>query len=60
MKAIADFQKKTELAASDIKKERLEVQKLRIKNDDLDEQIRKAKEETAALQKKLDEMNKTK
>jgi tetratricopeptide (TPR) repeat protein len=60
MQAILEYQKKTELSASDIKKERLEVQKLRIKGEDLDEQIRKAKEETAALKKKLDEMHKDK
>ena len=60
LKAIVDFQKKTELNNADIKKERLEVQKLRIKTEDLDEQIRKTKEETALLKKQLEGMTKDK
>jgi hypothetical protein len=59
-RAILEYQKKTELAESDIKKERIEVQKLRIKNDDLDEQIRKVNDEIALLKKSLDEMHKGK
>jgi hypothetical protein len=60
LKAIVDYQKKTEITSSDIKKERLEVQKLRIKSEDLDEQIRKTKEETSQLKKQLDGMSRGK
>ena len=59
-KAILEYQKKTELAASDIKKERIDVQKLRIKSEDLDEQIRTVNDEIAQLRKKLDETHKGK
>jgi|GEM_PF-998204 cellulose synthase operon protein C len=47
--AIMEYQKKTELVTSDIKKEWVAVQKLRIRSDELDEQIRKVREETALL-----------
>jgi hypothetical protein len=60
MNAVVEYQKKTELLASEIKKERLEVQKLRIKNEDLDEQIRKVKEEIVNLKKKPEETGKKK
>jgi cellulose synthase operon protein C len=60
LRAIVDYQKKEELTQSEIKKERLEVQKLRIKNEDMDEQIRKVKEETALLKKSLEEMHREK
>jgi hypothetical protein len=52
MNAVVEYQKKSELLTSEIKKERLEVQKLRIKGEDLDEQIRKVKDEIAAMKKK--------
>jgi TolA-binding protein len=60
LKAIVDYQKKSEITNSDIKKERLEVQKLRIKSEDLDEQIRKTREETTLLKKQLEGMSRGK
>jgi tetratricopeptide (TPR) repeat protein len=56
MMAVLEYQKKTELLMSEIKKERLEVQKLRIKNEDLDEQNKKVKLEIEELKKKLEGM----
>jgi hypothetical protein len=58
MNAVLEYQRKTELASSDIKKEQLEVQKLKMKADDLDEQIRKVREETELLKKKPDQQQK--
>jgi cellulose synthase operon protein C len=58
MNAVLEYQKKTELVSSDIKKEQLEVQKLKMKADDLNEQIRKVREETELLKKKPDEKQK--
>ena len=60
LKAVVEYQKKAETVGSEVKKERLEVQKLRIKSEDLDEQIRKVKEETALLKKQLEGMNRGK
>ncbi len=60
LNAIVEYQKKSELSNAEIKKERLEVQKMRIKSEDLDEQIRKTKEETALLAKQLESMTRTK
>jgi hypothetical protein len=60
MKAVLEYQKKSELLTSDIKKERLEVQKLRIKNEDFDEQNRKIKLEIEELKKKLEGMSRGK
>lgn len=60
LKAVVDYQKKAEITNSEVKKERLEVQKLRIKGEDLDEQIRKVREETALLKKQLEGMNRGK
>jgi hypothetical protein len=60
MKAVLEYQKKIEFLISDIKKERLEVQKLRIKNEDLDEQNKKVKEEIVELKKKPEETGKKK
>ncbi len=60
LKAIVDYQKKAEITKSEFKKERLDVQKLRIKSEDIDEQIRKTKEETAQLKKQLEGMNRGK
>jgi TolA-binding protein len=54
-KAIADFQTKTLNCEKDIKKERLSVQKLQIENEDLDAQIKKVKDETAAMKKAVEE-----
>jgi hypothetical protein len=60
LKAIVEYQKKAETVGSEVKKERLDVQKLRIKGEDLDEQIRKTREETALLKKQLEGMNRGK
>jgi hypothetical protein len=60
LKAIVDYQKKAEITGSEVKKERLEVQKLRIKGEDLDEQIRKVKEESSLLKRLLEDMNRGK
>jgi hypothetical protein len=60
MMAMLEYQKKTELLTSEIKKQRLEVQKLRIKNEDLDEQNKKVKEEIVELKKKPKETGKKK
>ncbi|HUI92680.1 MAG TPA: tetratricopeptide repeat protein [Chitinivibrionales bacterium] len=60
MKAVVEYQKKTELLNAEIKKERLEVQKLIIKNEDLDSQIKKVKEETGHLEKKPEGTGKSK
>jgi tetratricopeptide (TPR) repeat protein len=60
LNAIVDYQKKAETVGSEVKKQRLEVQKLRIKTEDLDEQIRKVKEETELLKKQLEGMNRGK
>jgi tetratricopeptide (TPR) repeat protein len=57
MMAVLEYQKKTELLTSEIKKQRLEVQKLRIKSEGLDEQIKKVKEEIAVLKKKPEGIN---
>jgi len=60
LKAIVEYEKKSENVNSDVKKERLEVQKLRIKGEDLDEQIRKTREETVQLKKQFEGMNRAK
>ena len=60
LKATVEYQKKAEISNFEVKKERLEVQKLRIKGEDLDEQIRKTKDETSQLKKQLEGMSRTK
>jgi tetratricopeptide (TPR) repeat protein len=60
MAAVLEYQKKSELVLSDIKKERLEVQKLRIKNEDVEEQIRKVNDEMVKLRNKLEDMGRGK
>jgi TolA-binding protein len=52
-KAIADFTAQAQNAEKEIKKERLEIQKLSLKNDDIDSQLRKVKEEIAEMKKKM-------
>ncbi len=52
LKAIEDYRLKTETFEKEMKKERLEIQRLRLRNDDLDAQITKIKEEIAELKKK--------
>ena len=59
-KAIAGFRLKEQGYDRDIKKERLELQKLHIQNDDLDADIRKVKDETAALKKSMEDAKRTK
>ncbi|HMD67914.1 MAG TPA: hypothetical protein VKF42_03480, partial [Chitinivibrionales bacterium] len=58
MNAILEYQKKSELITSDIKKEQLEVQRLKVNADDLVEQIRKVREETELLKQKPDQNQK--
>lgn len=58
MNAILEYQKKTELIASDIKVEQLEAEKLRTAAQELDAQIGKVREETELLKKKPDEKQK--
>ena len=51
--AIADYTQRAQNAEREIKKERLEIQRLHLKNDDFDSQIRRVKEEIAELKKKM-------
>ena len=51
LKAIDDYSLRSNNAEKDINKERLEIQKLQLKNDDLDAQIRRVKDEIAELKK---------
>jgi chromosome segregation ATPase len=60
VKAIADYQTKARNCEKDIKRENFEVQKLRVQNDDLDAQIKKVKDETAAMKKAMEEMKRGK
>jgi hypothetical protein len=60
VKAIADYREKAQSLGQDIKKERLNVQKMQLKNDDVDEEIRKVKDEVAMLKKSMEDMKRGK
>ena len=60
VKAIADYRARAQQYEKDIKMERIDLQRLQLQSDDLDERIRKVKEETAALKKALEEKKRTK
>ena len=48
------------MSGLEIKKERLSIQKLQFKSDDIDQEIRKVKDEIAALKKTMEELKRTK
>ena len=60
LKAITDYQEKARNFGLEIKKERLSIQKLQFKSDDIDQEIRKVKDEIAALKKTMEELKRTK
>ena len=59
-KAIGDYQAKAKDLGQEIKKERLNVQRLRLKNEDADEEIRRVKDVIATLKKTLEGMKRGK
>jgi tetratricopeptide (TPR) repeat protein len=59
-KKLEEYNKKIVLLNQEIKKERIEIQKIRIKNEDIDEQIKKVKQEKEQFLKILEEMNRKK
>ena len=60
LKAITDYQARAQNFGLEIKKERLGIQKLQIKRDDIEQEIRKVKDEIAGLKKNMEEMKRTK
>jgi TolA-binding protein len=60
LKAITDYDAKAQNVGLEIKKERLSIQKLQIKRDDVEQEIRKVKDEIAGLKKSMEDMKRTK
>lgn len=60
LKAIEDYQNREKELNNDIKKERLEIQKLRLKKDELDTSLKLVKEKIAAEKGRIESMSREK
>ena len=60
LKAIEDYQNREKELNTDIKKERLEIQKLHLKKDELDASLMRVKEQIAAEKERIESMSREK
>lgn len=60
MKAIKEYQDKETTLSSEIKKERMEIQKLRLRSTELDEEIRRVREQIETVRAKRESMSREK